>query len=471
MLHPAFRLFWSVSLLIAVLTLCLLQGSPALASAEKFPVFPCIQDNVRFWEAIYSRYTTHQGVVHDSENLRRVYGVISLQDSRIPGAGAVNSARKDEAKQHVQAVLERLASGHAPRTVEERRIAALFPTRRAAAYREAAGRLRVQVGQSDRFHAGVLRSGRYLPQFRHIFASKGLPPELAYLPHVESSFNPKAYSKAGASGLWQFTPGTGKEFMMINDLVDERRDPYRSAVAAAELLEENYRQLGDWPLALTAYNHGRQGMKRALKARGSYEKIFLTYNEGSFKFASRNFYSEFLAAMRVAQRLERNPHIIREAPEWTTSFRLRQAAPLHRVRAETGLSQSEFLRLNPALLAPVTSGTKPVPAGYRVRTLAKKRPENVTPARAAIVAPRPNGQQQLAPPRKPGKQTPSRVARPASPADSTIAFRTYTLKKGETITTVARKFNVLPREILAANPGRDSRLPRAGDTIRIPASR
>ena len=84
----------------------------------------------------------------------------------------------------------------------------------------------------------------------------GVPEEIAALPHVESSFNPEAYSKVGAAGLWQFMPSTAKRFMRVDGIVDERLDPYSATEAAANLMLYNYRLLGSWPLTVTAYNHG-----------------------------------------------------------------------------------------------------------------------------------------------------------------------------------------------------------------------
>ena len=121
------------------------------------------------------------------------------------------------------------------------------------------------------------------------------------LPHVESSFNPAAYSKVGAAGLWQFMRSTGRRYMRIDNSVDERLDPFRSTEAAAQLLSYNYRLLGTWPLALTAYNHGAAGMRRAKEAMGTDDivKIVRQHKSPSFGFASRNFYVSFLAALEI----------------------------------------------------------------------------------------------------------------------------------------------------------------------------
>jgi membrane-bound lytic murein transglycosylase D len=133
---------------------------------------------------------------------------------------------------------------------------------------QAASAIRAQQGLRERFHLSLERSGRYRDVMTAIFRQYGLPKELIGLPHVESLFDYQAYSKAGAAGLWQFTRSTGRLFMTINDDVDERLDPLRSTEAAAKLLRLNYNALeGSWPLAITAYNHGLDGMRRA-KAGG-----------------------------------------------------------------------------------------------------------------------------------------------------------------------------------------------------------
>ena len=340
--------------------------SDSLGAAELFPVYPCMEPNVAFWESIYSRYTTKQAVLHDSVHLNVVYQVLDLADPSLPGARQLNNAKMERAKERIADILERLADGESPRTSREQEIARLVADPTPTGYRLARERLRAQIGQADRFREGVIRSGRYLPYIRRVFAESGLPLELAWLPHVESSFNPKAGSKVGAYGLWQFTKGTGKDYMVINSLVDERFDPYTSSWAAARFLKENYEVLGSWPLALTAYNYGRAGMVRAKNALGGYEAIFQGYSEGYFKFASRNFYSEFVAAMRSAQRLE--GQIAMEDPVFTKGYRLDRETRLAELCRRHNMSQAGFLKLNPGLQKPVRAGQRHVPAGYLVRT-------------------------------------------------------------------------------------------------------
>ncbi|MCX5870720.1 MAG: lytic transglycosylase domain-containing protein [Deltaproteobacteria bacterium] len=298
------------SSLVAVITLLGLAGNASCLGAtvnnKDFPTYPAIQNNVTFWEKIYTKYSTSEAVIHDKHNVTKIYEVIPIIDYLRPGAEQINKPLLDTAKQKYIAILSRLAMGNAPITKEEHRIAAMYKGARKSQLQKASESVRVQIGQKERFREGVVRSGAYLPEIKRIFRSYNLPEELAYLPHVESSFNPDAYSKVGACGLWQFTRTTGKQYLRIDHTIDERQNPFRASHAAAKFLKRNHSILGSWPLALTAYNYGTSGMARAKKDKGSYEKIFLEYEEGYFKFASRNFYPEFLAAIRAAQELEKN---------------------------------------------------------------------------------------------------------------------------------------------------------------------
>jgi membrane-bound lytic murein transglycosylase D len=274
------------------------------SNTEEFPEFPHIRNNVDFWEKIYATYSLNTAVIHDQDDLTKIYEVVNLIDHELPDARRINNNHLNSIKEKYSQILLRLSSGHPPETRDESRVANMFHGPSAyKAMRFAADNIRAQNGQRERFLEGVARSSMYLGKIRQIFREYGLPADLAYLPHVESSFNYQAYSKCGAAGIWQFTRSTGKQYMRIDHRVDERRDPLISTRAAAKLLKKNYEALGSWPLAITAYNYGTAGMVRAAQSHGSYENIFRNYNEGYFKFASRNFYSEFLAARKLAKEL------------------------------------------------------------------------------------------------------------------------------------------------------------------------
>ncbi len=333
----------------------------------KFPAYPAIQANINFWEKVYSTYSTRQAVIHDRNDLTKIYDVITIIDYLLPGAQQLNKPLIESTKQKYSTILSRLGQGIKPVTKEEHRIAALHKNASRSQLIEASEAIRSQIGQKERFRQGVIRSGAYMPEIKRIFRAHNLPEELAYLPHVESSFNPEAYSKVGASGLWQFTRPTGQAYMRIDELIDERQDPIIASHAAAKFLKKNHSLLDCWALALTAYNYGTSGMMRAKRDKGSYENIFLGYREGYFKFASRNFYSEFLAALRVAKRIEQEPALSRHNPIPITTVRLKKKASLDHISRNFKVDLKTIKELNPAIKVAAFQGRKQLPQGYQLK--------------------------------------------------------------------------------------------------------
>ena len=202
-----------------------------------------------------------------------------------------------------------------------------------------------------------------------IFAQHKVPPELTRIPLVESSFNHLATSKAGASGVWQFVGNTGKKFLIVNSSIDERRSPLKSTHAAARLLKENHMILSrQWPLAITAYNHGPAGVRKAAKSVGSTDiaKIIGRYKTRSFGFASTNYFAEFLAAL-YAEKYKDEIFVFAGSPNMFTEDnvilpRAMRATNLLRV---TGLSADEVLLYNPDLKQAFKRNTT-LPRGYRL---------------------------------------------------------------------------------------------------------
>lgn len=427
--------------LFSIFFIVLLVPSGQALAEELFPLYPGIRANVRFWEDIYSRYTTRQGVLHDQEKLDIVYGVVDLVDWNTLGAAHINQELIKLARQRYKSILSVLADGKTPATDEEKRIAAMFPGGSEYAYTHALENMRLQIGQKDRFLEGIIRSGAYMPYIRQILTSHNLPPELAYLPHVESSFNPKAQSKAGAVGLWQFTRSTGSQYMTVNDIVDERYDPFFSTRAAAVFLKENHAALKTWPLAITAYNYGRAGTMRAVKEKGTYENIFNHHRTGIFKFAARNFYPEFLAAMNVAKSLENDPRLIPDRPEATVMLRLEDYAGAADIMSHFRVAEEDFSRLNPALRPPVLTGRKFIPKGFSVRL----------PATAAV-------REQIA-------RMPRNIYHPHQVRD-----HEHIVRRGDTAGFIARKYKMSVNELIRAN-GLDKRATiRIGQKLKIPGS-
>ncbi|RJQ76822.1 MAG: LysM peptidoglycan-binding domain-containing protein [Desulfobacteraceae bacterium] len=419
------------------------------AADDHFPLPEVIAPNVAFWTKVYAQYTTGQGIVHDNADLERIYAVIDLIPYDVPNAGEINRKLIKQALEEYAAALNHLARDPNPADITARRVAALFKeTRDAGQFTQAAARIRCQIGQKDRFQAGLIRSGAYIDEIRAIFRSYGLPEDLAYLPHVESSFNPNAYSKFGAAGMWQFIRSTGMRFMEVGYALDERRDPILSTHAAAQLLKENHAKLGDWPIAITAYNHGDAGMQRAKNLHGDFASIYQHYNSPSFKFASRNFYAEFLAARQVAVNYPAffgNLELDRAVP--TRTVVLEGYASFHDLTEHFKVDPQTLKQLNLALRQPVFSGQKYIPKGYALRL--PVGPETGQSIETAAI---PDALYR-------NMQKPSRF---------------YTVQHGDTAGKIARRHAVKVDDLVAANnldrratvyPRQTLRIPRPGEEI------
>jgi membrane-bound lytic murein transglycosylase D len=414
------------------------------AASDLFPVYECLKPNVAFWKRIYTKYSSKQGVFHDSSDLSRIYMVIDLVNEKDPNARKINEARIRETKRKYESILEKLAQGKPPSSSDEKRVAALFgATAVTRDFLTAKENLRCQIGQKDRFEEGIVRSGAFLEEIKEIFESSGLPADLAYLPHVESSFNYQAYSKFGAAGIWQITQSTGRRLMKIGYTIDERRDPIRSSHAAADLLKRNYEALGDWPSAITAYNYGLSGMLRAKQSLGSFEEIFRRYKSPLFKFASRNFYAEFLAARDVAKNYRKYfGELVLDKPVKWREIVLPSYLPMSELVRQYGLDADVIRSLNPALRKPVYKGQKYIPKGYALR-LPVVPGENL----AGIPSGLPQGVYK-------SEQRRSLF---------------YTVQRGDTARDIARFERVELSELILANNLDKKATIYAGQNLRIPA--
>ena len=341
---------------------------PVLAFGPLFPCPPALRPAVDFWIRVFTQITTNEGFLHDPNDLGVIYETVRFAPgtSRWERQQVVNRARD-----RLAAELRRIAAGVRPLTAQEQRIRALWgPDTSAARLLRAANDIRFQLGQSNRFRDGLIRSGAWQHAIARALARQGLPPQLAALPLVESSYNPRAYSKDGAAGIWQFMPGTAQPFLRMNAAIDQRMDPFSATVAAAQLLAYNHRILGTWPLAITAYNHGLAGMMRAVRVMGTKNiaDIVLHYRTPMFGFASRNFYVSFLAALYVDEHARHYFGVLHRLPEeHYRALPLPGYVSMPALENVLGVPLSRLRALNPALLPPVWDGELDVPKGYRLR--------------------------------------------------------------------------------------------------------
>jgi membrane-bound lytic murein transglycosylase D len=415
----------------------------AAAEPPTLPRPAGLQGQVRFWTRVYSEVDTLGGLIHDARDLDVVYEVIRLPRGLAP---RTREARIDEAKRKYQAALRALATGkRTGLTAAERHVLALWgPGVSNATLRAAVENVRFQLGQADKFRDGVIRSGLWEPHIRRVFAERGLPPEIAALPHVESSFNPHAYSSAGAAGLWQFTRSTGRLYMRVDDVVDERFDPFKASEAAARLLMENYRALGAWPLAITAYNHGTGGMKRAAQTLGTRDiaTIVQRYDGKLFGFASRNFYTELLAAIDVERDAEKHfgPLAKLEPIEYDV-VRLDSYYRVSSLEKAFGLDADLLREHNLALRPPVWRGQRHAPKGFALRV-----PRGGARAAAAALAALPREDR----------------------LDEQPRSAVHVVKRGEALSQIARRHGVSERELMSLNGLASANRIRAGQTLRLP---
>lgn len=330
---------------------CPVEARETARLENEFEIPMGLEARVQHWVDIFTRYSLSEAVVHDRLHPEYVLAVVPLRTGR----GTELAEIKDRYRELIQQVAGVPAWGTSPFLhlfqvpVDPRRIAS------------ASERVRVQRGQRDVMGKSIVRSRRYLKRIRSEFAARGLPEALAYLPHVESSFNSSARSPAGAVGLWQLMPATARPALRIDRRVDERTHPYKATRVAARYLEHSYETLGSWPLAITSYNYGLAGTVRAVEAVGSEDltQIIDQHESRNFGFAVRNFYAQFLAAVRVSENAgyyfpelvneSGIEHVVRRGDTlWDLSRRY--GVTIDSIRRANMLSRSAYLRLGQRLL-------------------------------------------------------------------------------------------------------------------------
>lgn len=333
--------------------------------SDAFKIPEPLRDRVGFWFDVYTKYDSHKRIIHHSEYPWIVYKVVDVSfiiESDTPRRLWMRREKADRFVKsealRVQAALKSLGRKKSLKNLTEieaevaNALSVLGGNVQKNA-RIAAKHVRVQTGQKNFFFEGLVNSKRFLPAMEEVFRSRGLPVELTRIPFVESSFNRHATSKVGAAGIWQFMSSTGRKFMLVDGPIDERRSPLKATAAAATLLKENHMILyRSWPLAITAWNHGPGGIRRAIQGAGSRDiaTIIRKYRSKSFDFASSNFYTEFLAALH-AEKYSREIFGPVEGPEYIElhPVKLTRSVRFNEFLRASGLTLEELLVINPEL--------------------------------------------------------------------------------------------------------------------------
>ncbi|MEW5929024.1 MAG: lytic transglycosylase domain-containing protein [Gemmatimonadota bacterium] len=219
--------------------------------------------------------------------------------------------------------------------------------------------------QRKMFTRYLTEMGRYQPMISAKLAERGMPQDLIYLAMIESGFDPTAYSRANASGLWQFIADTGRRYGLdINRAVDERRDPEKATDAALDYLQDLHDRFGSWYLAAAAYNSGEGRVSRVMRAAtGSVRGDEESYYRISTRLPkeTRDYVPLMIAAARIAKEPEKYgfEDVVPGAPDRTEAVVVRPATPLAEVAQSAGTSVDEIRRLNPELKLARTRNDEP----------------------------------------------------------------------------------------------------------------
>ncbi len=448
--------------------IALLAGATLVLLPAEFPEPEGLERNVGFWERVYGEWSSAQVVFHDRDHMGVIYDVMDLGELRLHPRPADPIVRRLQAAARRELIGKRqgeiveglkvLARSSEGGGLGEEAVQSLEPKVRklyraiekggALVHLEGApGRVRSQYGLADRFYDGLARHDRYRDIVLEALAARGLPGDLLVLAFVESLFDPTAVSHAGAAGMFQFMPATGREYGLTRGpLWDLRRDPVLAADAAARMLRRNYERLGSWPLALTGYNHGPNGVARGVRAVGSSDLMDLIerYSSPSWGFASRNFYAQFLAARRtLKRRYELFGDWVAHAPVEKAEVRLSAPIRLSALIGRACLPRETLVEYNPALLPAAFSSGTPLPRGYALRMPPSSVNHFVACAEGLSVVER-------------------------ADANLVAATGSYTVAPGDTLSAIARRLGVTVDDLIELNGLPPDGLIRAGQVLRVP---
>lgn len=345
------------------------------ALADGFERVPVLEDNVAFWRKVYAVWGVNDIALHDREDLSVVYRVVKVPARGKKKDGLTRGQTIEKARKEVIAALAALdkkqpESADGLTGVEKEVYENLKHVTKKNKYKRPAD-IRAQNGLRERAREGWISFGRYEAGVRAEIRKAGMPQDIIALAFVESLFNLKAVSHAGAAGMWQFMPYTGREYMHVNEVVDERIDPILATEAAMKYLKTARRQLGPWPLAITSYNYGRAGMKRASDAVGSKDLgvIYHKYKSNKrFGFAARNYYASFLALLDVVQNPSHYFKDVKQQSGWRFDvIRLPFPVLAPQLAAIGAIERDALASFNPALTRRALNGDVALPRGLPLR--------------------------------------------------------------------------------------------------------
>lgn len=360
---------------VVALSLVVLAAAPARAVPPEFEKPSALVPNVAFWKRVYGEWRLDDIALHDEEDLGVVYRVVRVpKRGQKDDRGRTRKQAISDARAEVEVAMRALAKKQ-PKDetgltgLEKEVFIALKASTRPDKYTRTA-KIRGQNGLYERFVQGYSNSGLYERFITEELARNGLPKELIGIAFVESLFAVQAKSHVGAAGVWQFMSYTGREYMQLNPVVDERWDPILATEAAAKYLKQAKKELSTWPLAVTSYNYGRGGMKGLARAAGTNDfNVILAVTKGKrFGFAARNYYASFLAVLEILDEAPVRFAGVQKKPAWSYDI-IRTPFPVFSTQlvGTSLVDQATFEWLNPALSTNAARGRLPLPHGMSVR--------------------------------------------------------------------------------------------------------
>jgi membrane-bound lytic murein transglycosylase D len=289
-------------------------------------------------------------------------------------------------------------------------------------------------GRRD-FQRQLARAGRYEPTLRAIMREYGLPQDLVYLAMIESGYDPNAYSRAHAVGLWQFLRSTAAHYgLRVSDWIDERRDPILATRAAAAHLRDLYEELGSWYLVAAAYNAGHTRVRRAIRRSGSRD-FWTLARRGYLPDETRDYVPKLIAAALIAKQPEKYGFAVATAsPLGYDIGRVPDATSLDVIAEAAGVDVAEVAALNPQLIRGVT----PPGESYVVR---------LPPLTGATFA----------------------VNYAGIPAEARVNLIQHSVRPGDTLGRLAKLYGADVSAIRSANQDVHPRRLKVGQVLFIPA--
>lgn len=237
-----------------------------------------------FWKRIFSIYTSNEVVIHDAERPWIILGVAKKEDS-------------NKQYKKIKSILENRTKTNREYRTRISKIYEKYGVKNLANVR-----MRMQRGMKDDLEIAIKRSAKIIEYIDRKIQINSLPRIVRYIPFIESMFNNDAVSPKGAVGMWQFIASTAKQYQLIKNGIDYRRDPYRSTDAAMRILNDYNNYFENWPLAITAYNQGIGRMSKVIRETGTRDLAeIIEGNHKDIGFAGRNYYAELMAISEIVE--------------------------------------------------------------------------------------------------------------------------------------------------------------------------